>query len=299
MTWCGETNVVKVAPIGGGGKSLAESLRPLWVTTFYLGFLPDWCVLVGRRKFTLVVNWIATFCVMLILLIMAVNQSVQLVIQYQASSNIHSMMLNVMWFFVYVNGSIINLFLMINRNQFISFFEQWQRMELKIPSRHLVICSTRNGCKIIYGFYLFMCSFFAFSLIPFFISTPTSTVLLSHYDVVREMIPLPVIIVVHFMAVIFVNLSATLSEVVPSFTFYHAAMAVRALEQQIKHSLCCLYFWHVGSAKNFGRTQGQCISALKAQLVIRARPKENCWPFGDTTKRFVDWSLGPITCWAF
>ena len=241
MTWCGKTNAVKVAPIGGGGKSLTESLQPLWVTTFYLGFLPDWCVAVVRRKFTLVVNWTATLCVMVILLIMALNQSVQLFIQYQTSSNIHSMMLNVMWFFVYLTGSIIYLFVMFNRKQFISFFDQWQRMELKIPSRHLVICSTRNGCKIIYGFYLFMCSFFALSLIPFVISTPTATVLLSHYDVVRQFVPFPVIIAVHLMASIFVNLSATLSEVVPSFTFYHAAMTVRALEQQIKHSLCFVF----------------------------------------------------------
>ena len=109
------------------GMSLEETIRPLWKFTYYAGIFPEWCIGMKKRgKFSTVVLYFSISFSLLSSVFMSLFQLYQSAIGIFYKNTTSSIVLNLLLTFLYLLAPLVQLNVLFNRNQYLSFFQQWK-----------------------------------------------------------------------------------------------------------------------------------------------------------------------------
>ena len=214
---------------------LQHSLRLLWKLTYSAGFLPDWCRQIPRTRASTVANHVGTIFATVFLLFMASYQLVQFIVQVQTVTTIHSIIDNVMWLNIYLTGLLVNIVCLYQRRRLLQFFDQWAIFQKQpLMRRHPLSSSGGISTRAICYFYSLVAIAYVGGNVYSLIEDPSASSMLSHYDVLRQRLTMPVIFTSQILGGFYNSICNFMSEVVPMITYNHVAMAITSLEEEVK-----------------------------------------------------------------
>ncbi|XP_046636894.1 uncharacterized protein LOC124315327 isoform X2 [Daphnia pulicaria] len=217
--------------------SLDETLRPLWKLTHYCGILLDWCrpICKDNHRFYKVTRLIWITLLFLLLFAIFLFEMIQLVRGIESAPNIHVMILNILWSVPLLVGFIVQEQFIRYRREFLCFFKDWRALEIEIAQLNpdCVMCQSRGMHLTMYAIHAVMTIVGLIALGLDIFNHPEAPYLISTYQIVRETIPPPLICLIHLTPVAFTFIFLIIADLVPSFTYYHAALAVNCLEKNL------------------------------------------------------------------
>ena len=219
--------------------TLEEVLRPLWKLTYYCGILLDWCRpmpnpngLCKIAQFTCITLFFS------LLFSSMIFEFVQLFIIIRIYvANIHTLMPNLIWCIPLLLSLLVYVHCLRERSNFLTFFNDWRILEEKFL-RSDANCSTMCKSKRVHlMMYTALFSLAIGSLIPIGIDicvNQEASYLLSTYPHIRETVPFVWIGLFHLTSIWLAWILSSLGDIVPAFIYYHAALAVKYLENDIR-----------------------------------------------------------------
>ena len=218
--------------------SLKETLRLWWKMTEF-GLLLDWChpyrnqhrILNTLKIAGVVFNFLFLFA-------MAAFQLYQLIVGITTTRSVHAIVPFLVWFASVPIAISIQIYFILHRHQFLSFFNDWTLYERQFSSR----CSrasliselkkTRSHVKWLKISLIFSIPI-AMTVIVF--KEPEAPYLLSHYQLFRDYLTLPGVAIIHFMNIIVILVLFVLSDAVPGMVFYHIGIETRIILKEFEH----------------------------------------------------------------
>ena len=218
--------------------TLDETLRPLWKLTYYCGILLDWCLPISKNdpRIFKFVRYVSIALLFSLLLAVTAFELIQLLLEIGNSSNIHAIIPLFLWFIPHFVSVIFYLNSLRQRKEFLDFFKDWRQLEMGIAHLNLncIMCKSKKLHLMMYAIYVFIALAAASSVGFDMFNKPELSYLISTYPSVRQMIPLIVIGAVQMVSIILILIMTCLGDFIPSFTYYHAALAVSCLENDVK-----------------------------------------------------------------
>ena len=107
-------------------------------------------------------------------------------------------------------------------------------MEIAHLNLNCIMCKSKKLHLMMYAIYVFITLATVLSLGLDIFTSPEAPHLISTYPAVRRVIPLIVIGSVHLVSIILIWILTAMGDFIPSFTYYHAALAVSCLENDVK-----------------------------------------------------------------
>ena len=219
-------------------RTLENILRPIWKLTHYSGVSFDWCRPMPAnysacsyiRYFSVTVS----FC---LLLPMTIFQFTQLLLAIKNGSSIHSIVTNLTWLAPLPVTVFTFLKFVYNRWEFLRFFQDWKKLEKEFQR---MLLRSRKTNKDLSKSKIHSTMYFAYSLMAlisivsvfiYILKNSHGSFLLSTYLVIRESIPLPLIMAYHVSVFIMIWILAVLTDVVPAFVYFHFSRYIACLEQ--------------------------------------------------------------------
>ena len=239
--------------------TLEEVLRPIWKLTYYSGILLDWCrpmpnpnSLCKMAQFTCITLFFS------LLFSSMIFEFVQLfIIIGSYAANIHTVIPNLIWFTPLLLSLPIYVHCLRERQNFLTFFNDWRVLEKEfmISDVNCSICKSKKVHLMMYATYVCM-AIGSLTSIGFDMSVnQEASYLLSTYRNIRETVPFFWIRLFHLTSIYLVLILSSLGDVVPSFVYYHAALAVNYLENDIRT---------VFAKRN--STDGKCICNISKKI---------------------------------
>lgn len=160
---------------------------------------------------------------------------IQLVRGIESAPNIHVMIMNILWSVTPLVGFIVQEQFLRYRREFLRFFKDWRALEIEIAQLNpdCVMCQSRGMHLTMYAIHAVMSIAGLIALGLDIFNHPEAPYLISTYQIVRETIPPPLICLIHLTPVAFTFIFLIIADLVPSFTYYHAALAVNCLEKNM------------------------------------------------------------------
>ncbi len=218
--------------------TLDETLRPLWKLTYYCGILLDWCLPISKNdpRIFKVVRYVLIALLFSLMLAATLFELMQLLLEIGKSSNIHAIIPIFVWFISNFMSFIIYLNSLRRREEFLVFFKDWRQLEMEIAhlNPNCIMCKSKKLHLMMYAIYVIITLATVLSLGLDIFTSPEAPHLISTYPAVRRVIPLIVIGSVHLVSIILTWILTSLGDFIPSFTYYHAALAVSCLENDVK-----------------------------------------------------------------
>ena len=217
--------------------SLDETLRPLWKLTHYCGILLDWCRPISKnnRRFYTAIRFIWLILLFILLFAIFSFELMQLVRGIETTPNIHAMIQNILWSVPILVGFIIQEQFLRRRREFLRFFKDWRELEIEIIqlNRDCVMCKSRKMHLVMYAIHagLSIAGMIALGLDIFI--RPQAPYLISTYKTIRDTLPPLIICFIHLTPIWFSLTFLMIGDLVPSFTYYHTALAVDCLEKNV------------------------------------------------------------------
>nr|CAH0100635.1 unnamed protein product [Daphnia galeata] len=218
--------------------TLDETLRPLWKLTYYCGILLDWCLPISKNSFRIfkAVRYVLITFLFSLLLAVTSFELIQLLLETGKASNIHAIIPHFLWFVPLLLAVVIHLHSLRRRKEFLNFFKDWRQLEIEIAhlNPNCIMCKSKKMHLRMYAIYVIITLASVLSLGLDIFNNPEAPYLLSTYPAVRQVIPLLVIGSVHLVSIILIWILTAMGDFIPSFTYYHAALAVSCLENDVK-----------------------------------------------------------------
>ena len=126
MPWFNRS-LVKVLP--AEPRTLRKALKSLWSLSYKVGVLPDWCELIPKTAPSLIIHVLGTILSLFIVTLLTLYHWVQLIIQVQISSSIHSLVTNLVWCCVYTVTLFCQLYYVICRSHLATFLTELDLLE--------------------------------------------------------------------------------------------------------------------------------------------------------------------------
>lgn len=218
--------------------TLDETLRPLWKLTYYCGILLDWCLPISKNNFLIfkVVRYLLIALSFSLLVAVTLFELVQLLLGIEKAPNIHAIIPNLVWFIPLLLTTIIHMHSLRQRKEFLKFFKDWRQLEIEIAhlNPNCIMCKSKRMHLTMYAIYVIITLASVISLGLDIFNNPEASYLISTYPAVRQVVPLFVIGSVHLVSIMLIWILTSLGDFIPSFTYYHAALAVSCLENDVK-----------------------------------------------------------------
>ena len=221
----------------GTNITLEETLRPLWKLTYYSGILLDWCRPVNSPyRLCKIMHYAGMSLWFSLLLSVMVFEFIQLILVIGNMSNIHAVVPNLIWFTPLALTILTYFHYLRRRREFLSFFEDWRCLEEEFTNANTacIVCESKKIHLFMYAAYVVMTIGSLVSLGFEIRNNPEAPYLISSYPSIRETLSLFVIGSIHLIAIFLAWTLLSLSDFVPSFIHYHAALAVSCLENNAK-----------------------------------------------------------------
>lgn len=218
---------------------LKETLRPWWMLTRY-GILLDWCIPFMDHEHALVkiVRYIGVITVGVFTFAMTGFQVFRLGIGISTSTSVHSVLPYLIWFASLPITIFTFLCYIVKRKQYLEFFKDWQKFEMKLVARnsHLCILGCLRRTRLPTIAMRIIVQLVMLAAIGFFIfSCPDVPFLLSYYTSLRDIFTLPVLGSIHIYSLAIIMVMKTLCEFVPSMIFYHVGLEVMVLQEEVEN----------------------------------------------------------------
>ena len=214
-------------------QTLHTTLRPLFNLTLYCGMLPNWSDPQEISRARLTLSWIAVSLTMGTQIGMTLFQIIQLKIPLSSDPDIHSVTFNMLWLIPSVTSLLIQWSYVTAARSLVKFLREWRILEESLLSVDL-----KNRTKLVRGFFygctLSMLIATVISITFLITEKPDSSYLLTHYSFFRRQGTKPLTILLHMFNVFLMKTLMAVSDLVPSFFFYHVSRVMRALCDQIK-----------------------------------------------------------------
>lgn len=214
--------------------TLDETLRPLWKLTYYSGILLDWCrpISENNHRFWKASRYLCIVMCSFLLVFVFTFELAQIFIGIESALNVHLVILNIVWCIPGMVGVLIQEQFLRHRREFLAFFKGWRRLEIEITklNPHCIMCKSRRIHLVMYTIHGGLAIAGLISLGFEIFNRPDATYLLSYYKTIRDSVPLLLICFVHLAVICLTLFLLTLSDLVTSFTYYHAGLAVDCLE---------------------------------------------------------------------
>ena len=222
--------------------NLEEILRPLWKLTYYSGVALNWCRPISSKHCICYaircLGVLITFCSSFALTLF---QFQHLIMSFKMASNTHSIIQSFIWFAPLPINLFTQLKFIYHRWEFIRFFQDWKKVEDEMTrSWNSDISKSLSKCGVhfaMYSAYTIMTITSIVSVAFDLLKNPDAALFLFSYPAVRETLPLPVIVTYHVMIITWNWILSTLSDVVPTFVYFHFARFVGCLEKEAINSL--------------------------------------------------------------
>ena len=240
----------------GVNITLEESLRPLWKLTYYSGILLDWCrPMPNQNRLCKTICYAGISFSFSLLFSVVVFELIQLIFLIGDMPYIHAVIPNLVWFTPLVLAILTYFHYLRRRREFLIFFEDWNCLEKEFTNSNMscVVCNSKRIHTFMYAAYIVMTIGSLVSVGFEIRNNPEAPYLISTYPSIRGAFSLFVIGSIHLLAIFLVWTLLSLSDFVPSFVHYHAALAVSWLENNGK----------VDFAECFSTTRSYPIKPLK------------------------------------
>lgn len=219
--------------------TLDETLRPLWKLTHYSGILLDWCFPISNnnpRRICKVLRYFSIALSFSLLVAVSSFQLMQLLLGIEKAPNIHAIIPNMLWFIPIVLGIVIQVHCLRLRRKFLGFFKDWRQLEIEIVhlNPNCIMCKSKQMHLMMYAIYVVITLASVIALGMDISNNPESSYLISTYPAVRQVVPLIVIGSVHLTSIVLTWILTSLGDFIPSFTYYHTALAVSCLENDVR-----------------------------------------------------------------
>lgn len=221
----------------GGRITLEQSLRPLWMATYYGCVLLDWCrTIPDKSRLSVIVHCVGISLSLLVVIVGFVFQFCQLSLEMmKENATIHSVIPNLIWSCNYPITLDISIGFLVLRPTLLSFFQDWSLMEQNlIPSQKYA--KLKRMHYIVYGIYASMLMFLFYGTFNIMLRDPEASFLLSHYPIFRETLTIPGVFAFHMVSGLLGWALTTLGNLVPAWTFYHAGKALRSLADEFEQN---------------------------------------------------------------
>jgi len=211
-----------------GTNSLEKTLHPLWILTSKTGILLDWLHNPIKRENVIIstIRYLSITAVFLLLSFIMVFELLQLFFGIGTMDRMHSIVLNLIWLSVTPLPVMTMLCYIFNRKAYITFFQDWARLEPKI-------CNSRNIHHFIYFGYILIATASSISFIVDICYHPNGSYLISSYPILIKNLKFPTLAIIHIIAVIFQWIFFSLNDLVPAFVFYHQSLALKRIEKDL------------------------------------------------------------------
>ncbi|XP_057367483.1 uncharacterized protein LOC130688519 [Daphnia carinata] len=222
--------------------TLEETLRPLWKLTYYGGILLDWCCPISENhsRFWKATRYISIIMSFFLILAVFAFELAQLFVGIERALNVHLIILNIVWCIPGIVGIIIQEQFLRHRREFLSFFKAWRRLEIEITKLNplnphdCIMCESRRMHLVMYTIHCGMAIAGMISIGFDIFNRPDAPYLLSYYKTIRDSVPQLLVCFVHLAVICLTFILLTLSDLVTSFTYYHAGLAVDRLERDAR-----------------------------------------------------------------
>ena len=167
---------------------------------------------------------------------MMIFQMVQLFFEIFRMDIIHAVIPNLIQFILFPYAVLTQWCYLRDRSKFLAFFDDWHRLECELvaSSTDGFICRSKKMHNVMYAAYVcLMAITFTFTGIDF-IDHSGSSYLLSTYKVLVDVLTLPTLGAIQLLTLFIVWILLTMADFVPAFCFYHAALAIRQLEKDVR-----------------------------------------------------------------
>lgn len=150
------------------------------------------------------------------------------------NSTTHSIVLSVMWSTIFIVALMAALVFVFKRKELLSIFEKWKQLEAQLVPVKVSRSSYNTYYRSFFSIYVVAGLALPFvSLVVAFTDTEASF-LLSHYPVFRDTLTIPGIMFYHTVTACAAWVFVGLSDFVPSWTFYHAGLALEYLAAELE-----------------------------------------------------------------
>ena len=206
--------------------SLKESLYPMRILTYYGGILPDW----GRQDWSAsFINYISISMFFVFIICATTYETVQLAIKITSVTSIRHMIMNFIWFCPFPLVIWTQIRFLLRRKHIAALVDDWTQMEQELSS----LCDAKWLHRFLYFLYFSMAVGSLIFLGAEIYANPNESYLISHYAVIRETLTLPVTGSFHLIAILLAWILIVLSDILPSFLYYHFGCAISSLSRDL------------------------------------------------------------------
>jgi len=211
-----------------GSNSLDKTLQPIWKLTYKTGILLDWLHNPSKKENVIIatIRYLSITAVFLLLSFIMVFELIQLFFGIGTMERMHFIVLNLIWLSVTPLPVMTMLCYIFNRQAYITFFQDWARLEPKI-------CNSRKMHYFIYSGYILIATASSISFIVDIYYHPNGSYLISSYPILVKNLKFPTLAIVHITAIIFQWVLYSLNDLVPAFVYYHQSLALKRIEKDL------------------------------------------------------------------
>ena len=201
----------------------------------------DWCRPIhGKKRINIVTHWIGRVFVFFILSGFTAFFTFQLIIELIWMTNIHKIILQFTWFMSYVSSLFVFIYYNLKRQNLLLFFEKWKQFEIiqsfNVRSSVDIVGGVKKKRLVNFMFvsYLLMAFGNLFSLCNMMKNEPEAPHLLSHYEILRNWLTVPLILVLHLIGTSLLWVLFALLDLVPAIVFYYTGKMLQCIEHNLQ-----------------------------------------------------------------
>ena len=201
----------------------------------------DWCRPIhGKNRINIITHWIGRVFVFFILSGFTAFFTFQLIIELIWMTNIHKIILQFTWFMSYVSSLFVFIYYNLKRQNLLLFFEKWKQFEIiqsfNVRSSVYIVGGVKKKRLVNFMFvsYLLMAFGNLFSLCNMMKNEPEAPHLLSHYEILRNWLTVPLILVLHLIGTSLLWVLFALLDLVPAIVFYYTGKMLQCIEHNLQ-----------------------------------------------------------------
>ena len=199
----------------------------MWVLTYVIGILPDWCSSIQRSLVSTIANRIGVATNGLILVAVGAYHCFFTISLMKHVGNIQ-IVLGLVWCATYLTTIVCFLIFCTQHAKLKAFFGQFDTMEEKLLTRDNLPLNTRTTrCFVTISLVRCVITAVCASIVAVFFGDSSS---LSNSKVLRNVSPLAFLQSLEIVSLFYVFIINAASEIVPSLVFFQAALVVQTIE---------------------------------------------------------------------
>ena len=214
--------------------SLIRTLEPVRRATYLLGIMPDWCRSVPKQRVAVFANGFG-FCYHVFFVALSTTYFLFQFYMAVNESSIHAAIPVLVWSFCCIIMLYNQIYFYYRRKELIIFFRKWNSTDQQLsPYVNRIHEESEEKWKTRLNLMLI---FFIAGFIPVVIILPyisEQRISYIYYTELRQIFTDPVLLIAQCISVVNVLTVQFMGEMVPALIYFHAAVIIRGLDEQMK-----------------------------------------------------------------